>query len=59
MAILDKLTVEHTAKLSDTAAVRVYGGEDSNAHSFNIYNDLLCMDLQSLRQCSRPASASR
>ena len=33
MAILDKLTVEHTAKLSDTAAVRVYGGEDSDAHS--------------------------
>ena len=59
MAILDELTVKHTAELGDTAAVRVYWGEDSDAHSLNIYNDLLCMDLQSLRQCSRPASASR
>lgn len=61
MAILYELTVKHTAELGDTAAVRKYGGEDSDAHSLsiNIYNDLLCKDLQSSRRCSLPASASR
>ena len=59
MPILCELTVKHTAELGNAAAVRVYGGEDSDAHSLNIYNDLLCMDLQFLRRCSQPASVSR